>query len=100
MVNLYIYTVILYKYNVFNKKNEVYMDNLYDFLDELSNNIYVSNCLLECVSELLKNDYGYNEMPDIFPIIDICLKNNKDSSKIFDNIERIIYQKAIKISQQ
>lgn len=100
MVNLYIHTVNLYKCNVFDKKSEVYMDNLYDLLDELSANTYSTNCLLECVYELLRNDCGHKKMPDIFPIINICLKNNKDSSKIFDNIERIIYQKAIKISQQ
>jgi len=76
------------------------MDNLYDLLDELSANIYSTNCLLECVYELLRNDCGHKKMPDIFPIIDICLKNNKDSSKIFDKIERIVYQNAIKISQQ
>ena len=75
-------------------------NRLYDLLDELSANIYSTNCLLECVYELLRNDFGHKKMPDIFPIIDICLKNNKDSSKIFDKIERIVYQNAIIISQQ
>lgn len=75
------------------------MDNLYDLLDELGKDIYESTCLLECVEVLLNGDYNSDNMPDISPIISLCLKNNKNTSKIFDEIERMIYLKALKISE-
>lgn len=75
------------------------MDNLYNLLDELNYNIYEMKCLLECVEVILKNNYD-TKIQNVLPIIDLCLKNNRDMTNKFDDIERIIYQNLVKICQQ